>query len=460
MESAQAAGFHSLAKNIGTFNLGQKQVLIPEMCRAASHLLAAAIRSFGIRARVLKTYQGLDLGREFTSGKECYPCQVTMGDILFFVQKEKERLGCDFTPENYAYFMPESNGPCRFGMYNKYQRLVLDSLPGFNKLKIISLSARGNYSVAGILEKRKVRSFKKTVYLSIVVADILKRLLWRIRPYEKQSGSADNLFEQSMHTMENTFETHGDGKNFRFILNKLKKIVHQGKDLIDPTIPRKPRIGIVGEIFLRMHTHANQDLIRTLEKYGAEVVCASMAEWINFISYIEKRSASKRLRLNLKQIPHARIKTELKKLLGCGIDLLYKEFQQGHVYRQIFSLLDLAADHKISHLEHLLVEEDVFSFDIDTEACLSIAGIMAYAGHGYSGVVNVYPFTCMPGMTTSAIVKPLMAEQGLPYLDAPYDVSIQPGREAAIRTFMYQAAEHRKRNNDQCSNAILPLSVI
>jgi predicted nucleotide-binding protein (sugar kinase/HSP70/actin superfamily) len=445
MESAQAAGFHSLAKNIGTFNLGQKEVLIPEMCRAASHLLAAAFRSFGIRARVLKTYQGLDLGREFTSGKECYPCQVTMGDILSFAKKEKERLGRDFTPENYAYFMPESDGPCRFGMYNKYQRLVLDSFPGLNKLKICSLSTRGNYSVAGILKKERVRDFKKTAYLAIVVADILNRILWRIRPYERQPGLADNFFEQSMRIMESTFETYGAEKKYRLVLNKLKKIVHRGKDLIDPAIPRKPRIGIVGEIFLRMHTHANQDLIRTLEKYGAEVVCASMAEWFNFISYIEKRSAKKRLRLNLKQNPQTCVRTELKKILGCGTDLLYKEFQQRHVYRRVFSLLDLAEDHKISHLEQILVEEDVFSFDIDTEACLSIAGILAYASHGYSGVVNVYPFTCMPGMTTSAIVKPLMAELGLPYLDAPYDAGIQPGRETAIRTFMYQAAQHRKR---------------
>jgi predicted nucleotide-binding protein (sugar kinase/HSP70/actin superfamily) len=446
MESAQAAGFHSLAKNIGTFNLGQKLVLIPEMCRAASHLLAAALRSFGIKTLVLKTYRGLDLGREYTSGKECYPCQVTMGDILYFVQEEKKRLGCGFTPENYAYFMPESDGPCRFGMYNKYQRLVLDSFPGLNKLKISSLSPRGNYSVEGILKKEKVRDFKKTVYLSIVVADILKRLLWRIRPYERHPGAADIFFEQSRHIMENTFETHGAGKKYRLILNKLKKIIQWGKELIDPAIPRKPRIGIVGEIFLRMHTHANQDLIRILEKYGAEVVCASTAEWINFISYIEKRSAGKRLRLNLKQRLYTCVKTELKKFLGCGTDLLYKEFKQRHVYRQVFSLLDLAEDHKISHLEQILMEKDVFSFDIDTEACLSIAGILAYASHGYSGVVNVYPFTCMPGMTTSAIVRPLLAEMGLPYLDAPYDASIQPGREAAIRTFMYQAARRRKRN--------------
>jgi hypothetical protein len=57
-------------------------------------------------------------------------------------------------------------------------------------------------------------------------------------------------------------------------------------------------------------------------------------------------------------------------------------------------------------------------------------------------VVNVFPFTCMPSTMTSAIVKPLMGRLRVPYMDAPYDSGIQPGREAALRTFMYQAHQH------------------
>jgi len=110
------------------------------MNRIGAHLLTGAFRSFGVNALVMETYEGLDLGKEFTSGKECFPCQVTTGDILFFLKKEKERLGDDFNPENYIFFMPESDGPCRFGMYNKYQRIVLDSFPEFRKVKIGSLT--------------------------------------------------------------------------------------------------------------------------------------------------------------------------------------------------------------------------------------------------------------------------------------------------------------------------------
>ena len=106
----------------------------------------------------------------------------------------------------------------------------------------------------------------------------------------------------------------------------------------------------------------------------------------------------------------------------------------------------------MAHLEDTLKEKDLYSFDAGTEACLSIPGILEYAREGYNGVVNVYPFTCLPSTATSAIVKPLMDKVGVPYLDTPYDSSFQPGREAAIRTFMYQARQHFNRHGRKSHN--------
>jgi hypothetical protein len=99
----------------------------------------------------------------------------------------------------------------------------------------------------------------------------------------------------------------------------------------------------------------------------------------------------------------------------------------------------------VTHLESLLSEDELFSFEVGTEACLSISGIMEYAHQGFNGIVNVYPFTCMPSTITSAVISPVMGRMGVPYIDTPYDSSLQPGREAAIRTFMYQAEQHMKR---------------
>jgi predicted nucleotide-binding protein (sugar kinase/HSP70/actin superfamily) len=416
------------------------------MNRIGCHILAGVFRSFGINALVMETYEGLDLGKEFTSGKECFPCQVTTGDILLFLKKEQERLGKDFCSEDYIYFMPESEGPCRFGMYNKYQRIVLDSFPELRRLKIGSITSENSYAMEGLIEKEQSTDFRKAGYFSVLVGDILDKLLWRIRPYEKESGMADDFIERAMMTMTISFEYYGATKDFNRILDKLEDIIEEGKSIIDPSIAPKPMIGMVGEIYLRTHSQANQDIIRVLERYGAEVINASIAEWVNYTTYDKMREAKIGLRLNLKQFRIKKVKEYLKKVLSYGGDLYYQQMRQNQVYKRGKDLIDLAGDHRIDHLEKVLKEEDLFSFDLGTEACLSVAGIMEYIREGFNGVVNVYPFTCMPSIITSAIVKPTINRVKVPYLDTPYDGTYQPGREAAIRTFMYQAQQHFERN--------------
>jgi predicted nucleotide-binding protein (sugar kinase/HSP70/actin superfamily) len=442
MKPPTEANFDSLTERIGKFKLHNKTVLIPAMNRIAAHLMAATFRSFEIQAMVLPTYRGLDLGKEYTSGKECFPCQITMGDILFFLKQEQEVLGSAFNPQDYLYFLPEADGPCRFGMYNKYQRMVLDSLPGLEKVKIVSITATDGYSLDGLIEQSRMLDFRKASYIAVVVADIMERLLWRIRPYEKQEGCADAFIEESMHKMESFFFTCGPGYDFGRILDKLEEVIEHAKALIDPAIPIKPLIGIVGEIFLRMHVSANQDLIRVLERHGAEVVNASLAEWVNYITYSQLRDSKSQFRLNLRQFNFRRLKNDLQEILSSGAELFYQEMQQKRFYKRATHLIDLEHDHKVSHLEKLLKKEDIFTFDVTTETCLSVAAILQFAKEGYNGVINVYPFACMPGMTTSAIVKPVMNGMKIPYLDTSYDASIQPGRETAIRTFMHQATQH------------------
>ena len=436
----------SLTETIGKFRLRDKTVLIPEMNRIGAHLIAATFRSFGINARVLATYKGLDLGKTHTSGKECFPCQITLGDILLFLKTEQQKQGAAFDPENYLYFLPESDGPCRFGMYNKYQRMVLDSFAGLDRVKIVSITTKDGYSLAGVIENSRMLDFRKASYIAIIVADIMERLLWRIRPYEKTEGITDAFIDRCLLAMQATIETHAAAGAYNKIMDKLEDMLRECKTLIDPAIPAKPLIGIVGEIFLRMHVQSNQDLIRDLEKHGAEVVNSSLAEWVNYISYGQLRENKINFRLNLRQFNFKRLKTDLQRMLNFGSELFYQELKQKQFYRRVSKSIDIEHDHKVHHLKRLLHKEDIFTFDVTTETCLSIAAILQFAEEGYNGIVNVYPFTCMPGMTTSAIVKPIMNKRRIPYLDTPYDGSLQPGRDTAIRTFMHQVTQHFQRH--------------
>ncbi|MBW1613042.1 MAG: CoA activase, partial [Deltaproteobacteria bacterium] len=274
--------FRSVSKGVGRFNVQGKRLLIPQMNQFNSQLLAGVFKSFGVNAKAMETYEGLDLGKKYTSGKECFPCIVTLGDILLFMKKERERLGESFNPENYIYFMPDADGPCRFGMYNKFHRIILDSIPGLDKVKISELNSDDAYDLKGLIPKENLIAFRKAGYLSIVVGDILDRLVWRVR-------------------MAESFARHSSEKDLSPITDDLIEVVKEGKDIIDPRVPRKPLIGAVGEIYLRSHVKSNQDTIRILEKYGAEVVNASIGEWINYTTYDQVRLARIAIGLNLKR---------------------------------------------------------------------------------------------------------------------------------------------------------------
>jgi len=434
--------FRDLSERVGRFDVRGKRFLIPEMTPLGSHLMAGAFRAFGINAEIMETYTGLDLGKKYTSGKECFPCVVTLGDILYFMEQEKKTQGDAFDPENYVYFMPETSGPCRFGMYNKYHRIILDSLPGLHKLKITALSSDDAYNLQGVIAPERMRRFRKTAFFTVVVGDVLERLAWRIRPYEKTAGRTDAFFIQARDRLAASLERHALRDGFHPILRELDEIVRAAISIIDPSIPRKPLIGVVGEIYVRTHTKSNQDTIKILEQYGAEVVNASISEWINFTTYEQVRKAKKALRLHGRNGRVKKCGREFLRYLRYRCILSYQYMVQWKVYRLVRRHIDIMEDHAIGHLEQALKKNDVFSFVVGTEACLSIASSLIFAHHGYNGIVNVFPFTCMPSNLTASITKPLMAAASVPYIDVSYDGSYQPGREAALRTFMYQAQRH------------------
>jgi predicted nucleotide-binding protein (sugar kinase/HSP70/actin superfamily) len=437
--------FYSLKTKVGKFSLADKTLLIPEMTRAGCLLIAAALRSFGIDARIMETYKGLHLGKKFTSGKECFPCQVTLGDLLYYMEGERARLGESFRPENYLYFMAEAGGPCRFGMYNKLHRIVLDSLDGFSRTHIASISSQDSYALGGLLDPELRADFRRTAYVAVVIGDALDRMLWRTRPYEKAPGQAEAHFEEALALMVQAVETHGRRKKFRQILNILGGAAGKAADLMDPAIGSKPLIGMVGEIYLRSHRPSNQDIIKLLEDYGAEVVNASIAEWVNYVSYDRLQKAARQAAFALRQRNLQGCRKHLRDWLRYRAELAYQYLRLDQVYRSVRKFLSIHADHRIAHIERRLDHDRLFSFAVGTEACLSIGGALEYAHAGIDGIVNVFPFTCMPSTMCSAILKPVLELRQIPYIDSAYDGTFQPNREAVIRTFMYQAAQHQQK---------------
>jgi len=437
--------FESLKTNVGKFSLANKTLLMPEMSRSGSSLIVAALKSFGIDAQVMETYKGLQVGKQHTSGKECFPCQITLGDVLYHLEREKQRLGAAFKPENYIYFMAEASGPCRFGMYNKLHRIVLDSMDGLSKIRIASVTSDDSYALGGLMKPELRTHFRRSVYVAIVVGDVLDRMLWRTRPYEKGEGQAEDYFENGLDTMCQAMETHARQKRFRQLLSVLEEVVAKAQDIIDPAIPPKPLIGMVGEIYLRSHRRSNQDLIKLLESHGGEVVNASSAEWVNYVSYENMRKAGRETILAIRHFDLRTLRQHFREWLSNRTELSYQYFRMGQVYRRARKHLPIHEDHKIANLERQLDNDRLFSFHVGTEASLSIGGALEHCLHGFDGIVNVFPFTCMPSTMCSAVLKPILDRMQMPYIDCAYDGTYQPNLEAIVRTFMYQATQHQQK---------------
>ncbi|HKK41430.1 MAG TPA: acyl-CoA dehydratase activase, partial [Bacteroidales bacterium] len=146
----------------------------------SAYMIAAAARSCGIRSEVLpkQTEEDLVLGRKYTTSKECFPMICTTGSFL----KKLMEPGAD--PAGMSFFMPDHNGPCRFGQYNQFHRILFDRL-GFSEAELVTPSNETSYKdIAG----NHSGKFRLNAWKGFVAADYLQRIRRETRPYESARG--------------------------------------------------------------------------------------------------------------------------------------------------------------------------------------------------------------------------------------------------------------------------------
>ena len=148
------------------------------LCRmpyGGSRMLAAAFRSIGLDTRVTpeEDSRTLELGGKYTSGDECYPQRIVLGDYMKLIEDEK------LDPRKTAFLLPTANGPCRFGQYVGLLRRVLDD-QGYEDVAILSFTSADGYAGVGEQASELIR----TAWRAVQVQDILMKLLLMTRPYE------------------------------------------------------------------------------------------------------------------------------------------------------------------------------------------------------------------------------------------------------------------------------------
>jgi predicted nucleotide-binding protein (sugar kinase/HSP70/actin superfamily) len=401
-------------KSNGHFSAG-RTIFIPHM---SDHSLAvaAAFEYCGIKAEMLPESTGntVDLGKKYVSGKECYPCAVTTGDMV------KKIMDPGFDPDRSAFFMPSGSGPCRFGQYNVFHRLVIEDL-GLDNVPVFSPNQDENFykhlNIAG-------KGFAMRSWKGITAVGLLQKCLFQTRPYEKEKNVSDEIYMTHLRKACESLRSANGG------IDAVLKRARLDFENIPRHTDKRPLIGIVGEIFVRSNRFSNENLTKKIEELGGEAYLAPVEEWVYYINLMAQRKAL------------------IKKDWSGIITLLSKRFFQKrieHKHEKIFAGF-LRGLHEPDTREILAKAGPYLHPSFEGEAILSIGKSIELIEKGASGIINAMPFGCMPGTIVSGLMRGLKNAYKIPCLSIPYDGTESLTTEIQLEAFMDQARYLRKRS--------------
>ncbi len=401
-----------------------KVVYIPRMSDHAFGL-AAAFESCGLSAEVLPTpdAETLKWGRRYVSGKECYPCTITTGDMV------RKAFSSGFDPRSAVFFMPSGAGPCRFGQYNILNRMILDEI-GFPQVPIYAPNQDESfYADLDIVGN----DFVKQAWKGILSIDLLYKCLHETRPYEVNKGETDAVYTEYLKKMHVTL-AKGNG-NMPALITEMRRDFAS----IQRSGERKPLIGIIGEIFVRLNAFSNEDIIRKVEDLGGEVWIAPLEEWLHYINLMGFRKAFVRFKSN------AFSKRNVTDVVG-SLVAKYVKKKVAHEYTKPLEGF-LKTLHEPDTKTLMKYAAPYVHDSFEGEAVLSMGKTIDFVNKGASGIISAIPFGCMPGTIVSALLKGLKQDTGIPCLSVAYDGAEATGSEIQLEAFMHQAHEYMPVKN-------------
>ncbi len=385
----------------------EKTIYIPNMCDHA-YALRAAFARYGLTAEVLDEPDELTLeyGKKFTSGKECFPCVITTGDLIKKIRTE------NFDRKRAVFFMPGATGPCRFGLYSPFHRMILDDL-GYSDVPIFSPNSSDGYDRGFGLGGT---DFRQVTWKAFVFVDGIQKLLLRTRPYERDKGEAEKLYFRYLARMDHAVAHH----------ESLEELAAQaGRDFsaLRSEAPDLPLVGVVGEIYLRNNRFSNNHLVQKLEQQGLEVRIATFSEWPLYTSYTFRRDSW--------------LRRDWGNTLRSNLQIFSQEHMEHKLLDAFRRTFDFPEDLPVNRVMKLA--STYISVDIKGEAILSIGKSIELVQAGASGVVNAMPFNCMPGTIVSSLSRKISEDLGrVPWLNISYEGLRDSGEETRLEAFAEQ----------------------
>jgi len=247
-------------------------ILLPVMLPVHFKLMCKILHQYGYKAEMLENDgpEVIEEGLRYVHNDTCYPALLVIGQFINALKSGK------YNPDTTALMITQTGGGCRASNYIFLLRKALKR-SGFSQVPVISLNIAGLESAPGF--KLTGSMLLKLVYAA-VAGDFLMHISNQCRPYELTAGATDAVVEKWNQILLDRW----DGKkvvSYRY-LKKCYKDMLKDFDAIPKTTEKKPRVGIVGEIYVKYSPMGNNHLEDFLLSEGMEVVLFGLLDFCQY----------------------------------------------------------------------------------------------------------------------------------------------------------------------------------
>ena len=250
-------------------------IICPQMSPIHFDLLLPAFRAAGYKLVIpdVPARECVDVGLKFVNNDACYPSLIVVGQIMSAV------MSGNYDMTKTAILISQTGGGCRATNYIGFIRRALIKA-GYPDVPVISINMVGLEKNPGFTFTPKL--IQHGLY-ALEFGDIFMRCLYRMRPYEKVSGSANALHEKwKKRCIE--FITQDKILSHRQYKKMCREIIRDF-DNLPITDEKKPRVGVVGEILVKFLPAANNYIVDLLESEGAEAVVPDLTDFLLYCCY-------------------------------------------------------------------------------------------------------------------------------------------------------------------------------
>ena len=251
-------------------------ILVPNMLPMHFKLMMRIFETYGYHMELLQSsgHNIAETGLKYTHNDTCYPAILVVGQMMDALMSGR------YDPHKTALIMFQTGGGCRASNYISLIRKALVKA-GMEYVPVISFSLAGLEKHPGF--RVTVGKLHRLMY-AVLYGDLLMDLVDQTRPYELTAGQAERTAEEWIRRLGDELGTsrHVD---YRKVRENYRRIVDDFAAIPADRSQRKPKVGIVGEIFVKYSPLGNNDLERFLIREGAETVVPGFLDFCLFTVY-------------------------------------------------------------------------------------------------------------------------------------------------------------------------------